>query len=95
MKYKTFKDSESENHALLGVKILKKTGVFSRLSLKENDIILKAVEYHNLIEIPGCAESSKELLFYSKLIRDADKLDILKLICEDYKERGKMQESGS
>lgn len=88
MKYKTFKDSESENHALLGVKILKKTGVLSRLSLKENDIILKAVEYHNLIEIPGCA-GSKELLFYSKLIRDADKLDILKLICEDYKEEEK------
>lgn len=88
-KYKTFKDSESENHALLSVKILTKAGILSRLPVKENNLILKAVEYHNLIEIPECANSSKYLLFYSKLIRDADKLDILKLICEDYMEKSR------
>lgn len=84
MKYKTFEDSKSENHALLGVKILKKAGILSRLSLKEKDLILKAVEYHNLMEVPKCAEHSRTLLFYSKLIRDADKLDILKLLSENY-----------
>lgn len=89
VKYKTFKDSESENHALLGVKILKRTGIFSRLPINEKELILKAVEYHNLMEIPGSVKSSKKLLFYSKLIRDADKLDILRLICEDYKEKEK------
>jgi hypothetical protein len=84
MKYRTFKDSESENHALLGVKLLKKAGILSRLSPREKDLILKAVEYHNLMEIPGCVENSRVLLFYSKLIRDADKLDILKLVSENY-----------
>ena len=78
MKYRTFKDSESENHALLGVKILENTGILSRLPPIEKDLILKAVECHNLMEIPGCAENSREFLFYVKLIRDADKLDILK-----------------
>ena len=86
MRYKTFKDSDSENHALLGVKILIKTGILSHLSQKERNLILKAVEYHNLMEIPNCIENSKELLFYSKLIRDADKLDILRIISENYKE---------
>ena len=89
MKYKTFKDSESENHALLGVKILKNAGILTNLSLKEKDFIIKAVEYHNLMEIPGCAESFEELLFYSRLIRDADKLDILKLTSEDYEKEEK------
>jgi len=84
MKYRTFKDSESENHALLGVTILKNVGILSRLSPRERTIILKAIEYHNLMEVPECAENSGELLFYSKLIRDADKLDILKLVSEDY-----------
>jgi hypothetical protein len=83
-KYRTFKDSESENHALLGVKILENTGVLSRLPRREKALILKAVECHNLIEIPECAENSREFLFYSKLIRDADKLDILKLVSENY-----------
>jgi len=84
-KYRTFKDSESENHALLGVKILENTGILSILSRKEKDIILKAVEYHNRMEIPECTETTREFLFYLKLIRDADKLDILKLVSEDYK----------
>ncbi len=83
-KYRTFKDSESENHALLGVKILKNTAILSRLPLREKATILKAVEYHNLMEIPECTKNSRELLFYSELIRDADKLDILKLVSEDY-----------
>ncbi len=86
LKYKTFKDSESENHAALGVKILKKTGILSRLPREESDLILKAVEYHNLIEIPETASNSPELLFYSKLVRDADKLDILRIICKEYEE---------
>jgi hypothetical protein len=91
MKYKTFKDSESENHALLGIKILKKTGILSRLSPKERCLILKAVEYHNLIEIPRCTEDSEELLFYSRLIRDADKLDVLRVVSENYDEGGKVR----
>jgi hypothetical protein len=91
MKYRTFKDSESENHALLGVKILKNTGILSHLPLRERNIIMKAVEYHNLMEIPGCAENSREFLFYSKLIRDADKLDILKLVSEDYEKEEKFR----
>jgi hypothetical protein len=83
-KYRTFRDSESENHALLGVRILENTGILSLLSRKEKDLILKAVEYHNRMEIPGCTETTREFLFYLKLIRDADKLDILKLVSEDY-----------
>ncbi len=91
MKYGTFKDSESENHALLGVKILENTVILSRLPLREKDLILKAVEYHNLMEIPECSENSRELVFYSKLIRDADKLDILKIVSEDYEKEKKFR----
>ncbi len=86
LKYKTFKDSESENHAVLGVKILNKAGILFRLPREESDIILKAVEYHNLMEVPEIASNSPKLLFYSKLIRDADKLDIFRIICENYEE---------
>ena len=34
---------------------------------------------------------SKELLFYSKLIRDADKIDVLRVISENYDEGGKVR----
>ena len=93
IRYKTFKDSESENHALLGIKILNRKGILSRLSRNEKSLLLKAVEYHNLKEIPGCTIDSKEVLFYSKLIRDADKIDVLRVISENYDERGKVRNS--
>jgi hypothetical protein len=86
VRYKTFVDSESVDHALLGVKILKRMGILSHLLPKEKYLILKAVEYHNRLEIPECLKSSRDLLFYSKLIRDADKLDILRILSESYKE---------
>jgi len=90
-KYRTFKDSESEDHALLGVKTLENAGILSILSQKEKYIILKAVEYHNHMEIPECTETTTEFLFYLKLIRDADKLDILKLVSEDYEKEEELR----
>jgi HD superfamily phosphohydrolase YqeK len=89
IKYKTFRDSESENHAVLGVKILNKERILSRLSGDEENLILKAVEYHNLMKIPGNVETSSKLYFYSRLIRDADKIDILRLASEEYAEAEK------
>ena len=86
IKYKTFVDSKSEDHALLGVKILERMGVLSHLPPKEQFLVLKAVEYHSRLEIPEYSKSSEELLFYSKLIRDADKLDILRIMSESINE---------
>jgi hypothetical protein len=89
MKYKTFRDSESENHALLGIKILNEERVLSRLSGEEENLILKAIEYHNLMEVPEYIKTFGKLYFFSRLIRDADKIDILRLASEEYLEEGK------
>ena len=86
MKYRTFRDSESENHAVLSVKILSKEKVLSRLSAEEENLILKAIEYHNRMEIPQNIEKYSKLCFFSRLIRDADKIDILRLASEEYAE---------
>ncbi|MDY0387623.1 MAG: HD domain-containing protein [Methanolobus sp.] len=79
-KYRTFKDSESENHALLGVRILRSEGVLSALPLEEQRIIFAAIKNHNLLRIPD--KLDKRTLFHSKLIRDADKLDIYKVLID-------------
>jgi len=86
-KYNTFNDRISENHALLGVRILKEGGVLSSLPEKKQDIILKAIKYHNLAELPR--DEDAECLFFSKLVRDADKLDVLDVITGYYKNREK------
>ncbi len=84
-RYKTFNDAASENHALLGVEVLKKTKILSRLLPEEHELILKAVELHNVYKIPE-GLSEEELLFV-KIVRDADKLDIFRVVTDYYAER--------
>lgn len=81
-KYKTFKDHLSVNHAYLGVQTLIKEGVLRELSEDEKRIIIKAVRFHNTFSIPK--KEQKEIVFFIKLIRDADKLDIWRVFIEYY-----------
>ncbi len=76
-RYGTFKDYISIDHADLGVEILT-TNNFIREFVEENyydEIILKAIKNHNKYSIEE-GLTNQELIF-AKLIRDADKVDIL------------------
>ena len=83
--YGTFNDGVSENHATLGLKVLKATNILCRLTKTEQNIVYNAVKYHNVRKIPGNADKISEL--HSKLIRDADKLDIWHVVTNYYTER--------
>ncbi|MDK2830864.1 MAG: hypothetical protein PWQ51_2157 [Methanolobus sp.] len=84
-KYRTFKDSDSENHAVLGVKVLKAEGILSNLPATEQKIILLAVVNHNRFRIKGNLD--ERTLLHAKLIRDADKLDIFKVLLEHHNQK--------
>jgi len=73
-KYRTFADPKSENHALLGLKILKKEKVLRPLSPPEQSLVRRAIRYHNQPTIPPVRDS--RLIFFARILRDADKLDI-------------------
>ncbi len=76
-RFNTFRDSDSIDHADLGVEILLKD-VFLRKFIEENkydNIILKAIKNHNKYTIENSL--NKEELLFSKIIRDSDKIDIL------------------
>lgn len=83
--YGTFKDMESENHALLGLRELAVHDVLAGCTRDEKKWITKAIAYHNAPEIP-VSENGKTLLFI-RLLRDADKLDIWSVFIEYYKAR--------
>ena len=78
--YDTFKDSESINHAELGVKVLKENNFIKEFCNDENyyDIIYTAILNHNKYKIEDGLD--EETLLQSKIIRDADKIDILNLL---------------
>ena len=75
--YKTFKDKDSFDHGDEGEKILFEEGeIKNYICDKEDyDIIRKAVRNHNKYIIED-GLSERELL-HSKIVRDADKIDIL------------------
>lgn len=83
--YKTFRDNISENHATLGIKILKENKILEELSDSRQKIIIKAISLHNTKELPS--NLNEEEALYCKLIRDADKLDIFRVIIEYENER--------
>jgi len=79
--YNTFSDGKSENHAILGLRVLKETKIINKSAHK--NIILSAVRFHNLKELPNTLQD-KNTILYSKLIRDADKLDIFNVLTNYY-----------
>lgn len=81
-KYRTYKDHESENHCLLGVKVLQEAGVLERIDPDERAIILTSIEFHGAKELP---ELDTHTALFAKLIRDADKIDIFNLLVENYR----------
>ena len=81
-KYKTFADAKSEDHAQLGVAVIKNNNFLATVDSPTKDLILKAIQYHNNPYLP--TNESEECLLYTKLIRDADKLDIWRVVLKEY-----------
>ncbi len=81
-KYRTYSDKISENHAELGARVLEREKVFDFLSSTLKAVLIKGVRYHNRKDLPEGED--EETLFYAKLVRDADKLDILRILSEYY-----------
>ena len=84
-RYKTFVDSQSVDHAVLGVEILEKNKILCSLDEPAQDFILRTIRYHNRATLPR--EETKTCLFFTKLLRDADKLDILKVVTDYYSQQ--------
>ena len=78
--YRTFNDSLSEDHACLGVRILQENDVLAGLPRGERTLVEKGVCYHNGRGIPVDVVKAVRL---ARMIRDADKVDILDMITSD------------
>lgn len=68
-KYPIFSD-----HADASIEYLKLNDDFLQLDLKAQEIIIQIIKNHNKPELPK--KENENVLFYIKLLRDADKLDV-------------------
>jgi len=84
-RYGTFLDLKSEDHAALGVKVLERAGVLKGIHRDIQGLIKRVVGYHNRRTLPE--HETEDCLFFCKLLRDADKLDILRVVTDYYQKR--------
>ena len=82
-RWRTFRDSDSDNHARLGIEVIREQGILNGLPEPERLIIEEAVRFHNLLALPLRFRSPTSL--YIRLIRDADKLDIWRVFRDYFK----------
>lgn len=79
--YHTFSDRRSENHAMLSLREVEEAGVLSILPEEERFVVAKAIECHNLRDLPPGLPD--RCMLHAQLIRDADKLDIMMLFTNE------------
>lgn len=87
-RYGTFIDADSVDHAELGADILFKNNLFTSFvpgaSQKLRNIAEPAIRLHNKLKLPDNLEHE----VYAKILRDADKVDIFRVLTEPpYKEK--------
>jgi len=81
-RWRTFRDSDSDNHARLAVEVIRAQGVLDGVSSDEQLLVEEAVRFHNLLQPPEQVQSPTRL--FIRLIRDADKLDIWRVFLDLY-----------
>jgi hypothetical protein len=83
-KYRTYSDARSCNHSLLAVEVICKEKVLEGFDQQEREYIETAIKYHGDKELPE--ELDEDTLLYCQLIRDADKIDIYRVVTEYYEQ---------
>ena len=76
--YRTFNDALSENHAKLGLKVIGDLPFMQKLSAADLSVLRFAIGNHNAKVI--APTDDKRALSFARLIRDADKIDIYRVL---------------
>lgn len=86
-RYNTFVDAKSLDHGGLGREVLLQSAMLSPLPENDRGIILAGIELHNKRKLaPGL---KGETLLIAQAVRDADKLDIIRVLLNEY-DRGEL-----
>lgn len=76
--YKTFNDADSEDHADLGITVIEELDFFKKIPAADYEIVKFAIQQHNKKNVAATDDERK--ILFAKVIRDADKLDIYRVL---------------
>lgn len=82
IEFGTFNDAESVDHAQYSMEVIEEKGILEFLSEEQVRSVFVAIENHNKKSIAPKLDATTMLL--AQLLRDADKLDILKVLTDYY-----------
>ena len=82
LKFNTYDDAVSGDHAAMGIDELERGNILQNINTEAARIIKVAIYQHNKPELPETL-SAREMLF-CRILRDADKLDILESLTNNY-----------
>lgn len=85
IEYDTFNDLVSLDHADFALDILKEEKILSQYTDSIQELIYVAIKFHNKFALPK--KLSERELLHAQLLRDADKLDILKVVTDYYSDK--------
>lgn len=78
--YGTFNDAASVNHGFWGLRALRESGVIRHLPVRSRKVVQVAVTLHNRRFIPQNMPKDYDVAL--RVVRDADKLDIMNVMIE-------------
>jgi hypothetical protein len=88
-RFRTFRDPASVNHGLLGVVAMARAGGLAWLPPEDRHMVRLAVAVHNRKTLPSAvAARDDDAGTLVRIVRDADKLDIIRIMIEHFKQPG-------
>ena len=85
--YNTFNDTTSVDHAAHSVEVLKEKNVLAGIDEELQELVFFSVYYHNKLQLPK--KGKEREMMHARLLRDSDKLDILKVLTDYYSDKNK------
>lgn len=77
-KYHSFIDFKTEDHAALGLKVIGEQDFVNDFLPEDRMVIFYAIQYHNKKNLAFAP--NERALFFGKILRDADKMDIYRVL---------------
>lgn len=85
IEYNTFNDTNSVDHAELSVQVIQQEDFLDMLNENQKQLVFTAILLHNKFMLPK--NLSKDESLFSKILRDADKTDIFRVLTDYYTNR--------
>ena len=82
VKHGTYADNEVSNHIQIGLNVIEEHEVLMALEEDERQLVIDCVKMHDLSELPK--NSDKQSLVLIHLLRDADRIDVLRIVSDYY-----------